>query len=90
MSGLEVMAERCDQCLFGDSPVVSKARRKEIIAHLNRSDVHFNCHKATIARGHEARGVCCRGDYERNPYRTNLMRIMARLGAITFVREDEL
>jgi hypothetical protein len=90
VSGFEVMAEQCSECLFGKTPVVSLARRRELIREMQRNDSHFVCHKATIARGHEGRGVCCRGDYDRNPARTNLMRVMGRLGAVRFVEEANL
>lgn len=56
----EVMAERCDQCLYGKNRIVSNARFKAIIASIERKDCHFICHKATIV----GRDVCCRGDWD--------------------------
>lgn len=85
----EVMAGRCDQCLFGKDKIVSDERRRDLLRKIAREDVHFVCHKATIARGGRA-NVCCRGDYDRDPGRTNLMRIAGRLGAVRFVTEAEL
>lgn len=61
MSGkFKVMAERCDQCLYGRNRIVNKTRFQEIIATLDRKDNHFICHKATIA----GQDVCCRGDWD--------------------------
>ena len=56
----EVMAERCDQCLYGPNRIVSKARFNDILADIERKDCHFICHKATI----QNRDVCCRGDWD--------------------------
>lgn len=77
-----VASERCAECLFGSTPVVSAARRREILAELTRKDSHFICHKFTIAGNQD---VQCRGDYDRDPMRTNLSRIAHRLGAVEFV-----
>jgi hypothetical protein len=80
-----VMAERCDQCLFGPDKIVSNERRAEILRGIRAEDGHFICHKASIA------GVvaACRGDWDRNGC-GQLGRIMGRLGAVRFVAEDEL
>jgi hypothetical protein len=63
---------------------VSDARRSGILRKLARDDTHFICHKATI----EGQEVTCRGDYNRNPMRTNLMRIAARLGVVRFCDDN--
>lgn len=90
MSGFEVMSEQCEGCLFGPTPIVSKRRQREVLAKIAREDNHFICHLSTIARGPRARGVCCRGDYDRNPGRTNLMRIAGRLEMVSFVTAEAL
>ena len=82
-----VCAERCDECLFGRTPIVSDSRRRAILADIQRKDTHFICHKFALAGGQD---VCCRGDYDRNPARTNLMRIAGRLGAVEFVELPEV
>lgn len=56
----EIMAERCNQCLYGKNKIVSNKRRAEILKHLNAKDDFFICHKATLA----GRIVACRGDWE--------------------------
>lgn len=87
----EVMQKRCDRCLFGPDPIVTPERRRDIIHSLTEEENHFVCHHATIARGEGDRpGVCCRADYDRNPARTNLMRIAGRLGAVRFISEQDL
>lgn len=89
--GFEVMAERCDECLFGRDPIVSDDRRRAILADLVETDRHFVCHKATIARSDDGSlGVCCRGDYDRDPARTNAMRMAGRLDIVHFVAERDL
>lgn len=84
MSLFKVMAERCNQCLFGPDKIVSNARRSEILRKIRREDSYFVCHKASIA-GVE---IACRGDWDQNGC-GQLGRIMQRLGGIDFVPEPE-
>jgi hypothetical protein len=81
----EVMARRCDQCLFGKDRIVSGRRAAEIIAQTARDNVPFLCHKATIAR----REITCRGSYERDGG-GNIGRIMQRLGAVRFIDPETM
>lgn len=83
--GFLVLAERCDQCLYGPNKIVSSARRKELLQELTQMDRYFVCHKASIA-GCE---VACRGDWDQRGC-GQLGRISARLGGPTFVNENEL
>ena len=80
-----VLAERCDQCLYGPNKIVTNERRAEILNHLNRTDSYFICHKASIA-GVEA---VCRGDWDQR-YGGQLGRIMGRLDMVTFIPEADL
>ena len=82
--GFLVCAERCHQCLFGPNKIVSEARKRELLKELERKDAYFECHIHTIAKRH----VCCKGDYDRDPARTNLMRIAGRLGVVVYVDES--
>lgn len=84
MSGFRIMAQRCNQCLFGPNKIVSDARRRQILRECARKDSHFICHKATI----QDKEVCCRGFYNADPYASNLMRIASRLGVIEIMEED--
>jgi len=86
MPGFEVMAECCGECLFSQEKIVDDARRKQIIQECLREDRYFICHKATIA----GRECCCRAFYDRLGYRINLIRVMQRLQAVKFVKEEEL
>jgi hypothetical protein len=79
-----VMARRCSECLFGENAIVSKKRRKAILLECERTDSHFECHKATAA-GEE---VCCRGFYETRS--TNLIRVAWRLGVIAWIDPDTI
>lgn len=81
----EVMAERCDQCLYGPDKIVSNGRRAEILRNISAKDDFFICHKATIA----GRRCACRGDWDQRGC-GQLGRIAARLNAVTFVQESEL
>jgi|SRR6187455_865335 hypothetical protein len=80
--GFEVMAERCNQCLYGPDKIVSNERRAEILREITRKDCHFVCHKASIAK----RDVACRGDWDQRGC-GQLGRIMDRLGAVQFISE---
>lgn len=80
---MKVMEKRCDQCLYGPDKIVSNKRRSEIIREITRKDCHFICHKASIA----GQDVACRGDFDQRGC-GQLGRIMGRLGAIEFVKEE--
>ena len=82
---MKIMEERCDQCLYGPNKIVSNKRRTEIIREITRKDCHFICHKASIA----GLDVACRGDFDQRGC-GQLGRIMGRLGAIEFVKEETL
>lgn len=82
---MKVMEECCDQCLYGPNKIVSNARWSQIIREITRKDCHFICHKASIA----GQDVACRGDFDQRGC-GQLGRIMGRLGAIEFVKEDSL
>lgn len=78
MSGFKVQRQKCNQCMFSENRIVSIKRMKEVIKECKIKDTHFICHKATIKKI----DVCCRGDFERNKHRTNLMRVAARLNMV--------
>jgi hypothetical protein len=80
-----VMAERCNECLFGADKIVSNKRRAEILRKIRQEDGHFICHKATLA----GTSAACRGDWDQNGC-GQLGRIAGRLDAVRFVTEGEL
>lgn len=80
-----VMKEKCDECLFAPTRIVSAERMREVLSECRRKDSHFICHKATIA----GLDVCCRGYYDIQPP-SQLMRIAGRLRMIEFIDESEL
>lgn len=84
--GFRVCETRCDGCLFGRTPIVDDARRRQVLRQLKHEDTHFICHLHTA---HDGADVQCRGDYDRDPMRTNLMRIAHRLGVVRFVPAPE-
>lgn len=82
---MKVMKKQCDQCLFGPNKIVTAARKKEIISQIIRDGNNFLCHKGTI----EGEEIVCAGDLENlGMGRTNIMRIMGRLGAIEEIDPD--
>ena len=81
----KVMAERCDQCLFSEDRIVSKERMADVIKECRQKDIYFICHKATIAGDQK---VCCRGFYDTQD--TQIIQIADRLGAVEFVKEEDL
>jgi hypothetical protein len=56
-----VLAERCNECLYGPNAVVDSRRRREIIKDLYDEDGWFCCHKASLV-GRDV--VRCRGDFD--------------------------
>lgn len=80
-----VAEERCDQCLFTPERIVSSRRMAEVLAATDKADTFFICHRYTIDAGDGPDNVCCRGFYDRDPRRTNLMRIADRLGVVRTV-----
>jgi hypothetical protein len=78
--GLEICQERCNQCLFSENRIVSKARMADIVSDCRRKDAFFLCHKHSMA----GRDVMCRGFYETQPP-SQMQRIAERLNAIEFV-----
>lgn len=77
----KVMREKCNECLFSGSKIVSDKRRRQVLSECRQSNSHFICHKATIA----GESICCRGFYDTQT--SNLMRIAQRLNAVEFVDE---
>lgn len=84
-NGFTVLAERCDECLYGQDTIVNKYRRSELLRSLNENDSYFVCHKATILGVQAA----CRGDWDRRRC-GQLGRISERLNLIRFVPEADL
>jgi len=82
---LEVMAERCDQCLYGPNKIVSNARRREILLTIERENCYFICHKASIVD----RQCACRGDWDWRGC-GQIGRIAERLNAVKFVKQADL
>lgn len=78
------MSKKCDQCLFGPNKIVSNDRKAELIRQIHAQGNNFLCHKGTI----NGEDIVCAGDLEADRYRTNIMRIMARLDAIEEVDPD--
>jgi hypothetical protein len=73
----QIMAERCNECLFSKNKIVSKERKAEIIREITSGQGSwFHCHKTS--------GVACRGDWDKYGC-GNIGRVAARIGAVEFV-----
>lgn len=83
--GFYVMAECCDECLYGKRAIVDGGRREEIQHELSLRDNYFICHKASIA----GKDVACRGDFNARGC-GQIGRIMGRLGLVRFINEEDL
>jgi hypothetical protein len=75
----QVCEGKCDQCLFTKDRIVSAARMRNILQGCRQQDIHFVCHKASIA----GRDVCCRGFYDTQT--SQMIRIAERLNMVEFV-----
>lgn len=75
----DVMAKRCDQCLFSKDKIVDNERRKQILADCERDQGYFICHKSSIAGGN----ACCRGFYDLQ--NTMVTQVAGRLGLVRLV-----
>lgn len=62
---LLLASRRCDQCLTTRQRIVSGGRAAEIIRDCRVRDVHFQCHKGSIAN----LNLHCRGVHEIAPDR---------------------
>jgi len=75
----QVMAERCDQCLFSPNRIVDSKRMADVLAECKETDSHFVCHKATI----KAMGpVCCRGYFDEIPAPATIVQLAKRFEAV--------
>jgi hypothetical protein len=77
----DVCEKQCDQCLFSNNKIVSDKRKANLLREIAQEQSYFNCHKATIA----GKSTCCRGFYDSLGYRSQMIRIAERLGAVRFV-----
>lgn len=77
---LEVCEKKCDQCLFSENRIVSKARFAQIVKDCKREDRHFICHKGSITGNDK---LVCRGFYDTQT--SQLIRIAERLDLVKFV-----
>lgn len=49
MTELLLAARRCAQCLTTRNRIVSDARAAELVSECRQEDIHFQCHKGSIA-----------------------------------------
>lgn len=75
---LNVRAKQCQNCLFGNSPLVSPERKQEIIEGCLKSDSHFNCH--------EFKNVCCQGFWHTHSKDVLTTRLALAFESVEFIR----
>ena len=83
--GFKVYKESCKNCLLSPDRIVSPRRSKEIIQGCAQKQVHFTCHKASIA----GKDVCCKTFYDKFGDLSQLVRIAKRLNAVEEVDVPE-
>lgn len=82
---MKVYNECCKNCLMSPDRIVSPTRAKEILNNCAVNQSHFICHKATM----EGKDICCHTFYKTLGYRSNLIRVMERIGGIEFVEQKD-
>lgn len=82
---LNVMAVRCDECLFSAEAIIEGDARRELIEACREGDTFFVCHKATIEGGLI---VCCRGYYDTSD--TTPIQLANRLRCVRFIPAEQL
>src|SRR5205814_5654642 len=78
---LQVLNNRCDECLFSPNHIVSQKRKELIIEQTLDKDRYFTCHKAMIA----GRDLCCRGFFDIHKYDSLVTRLAIQLNLVEFV-----
>lgn len=77
--GFIVYEKRCDQCLYSKDKIVGDARRKALLAQIEKDGTYFICHKASLAGD----DVCCRGFYDAEG--SQIVHIAKALNVVKFV-----
>lgn len=74
----KVCKNQCPNCLLTKDRIVSPKRMKQLLNDTIANGVYFICHKSTMESG----DVCCKTFYDKLGYKSNLVRIAQRLGAV--------
>ena len=83
--GLKVFKECCKNCLLSEDKIVSGKRAKEIINGCVSEQSYFICHKASM----KDQEVVCSKFYKTLGYKSQMIRIAQRLGAIEFIEQED-
>jgi hypothetical protein len=82
---LNVMAERCAECLFSPGALVDSEWRRKLIKGCMESGSFFVCHRATIEGGLV---VCCRGFFD--SHESAPIQLAKALSLVRFVPVEDL
>lgn len=82
---MKVFESPCKNCLLSPDRIVSGKRAKEILTKCARDQSHFICHKASM----DGKDVCCHTYYTTLGYKSQLIRIMQRIGGIEMVPQTD-
>jgi hypothetical protein len=82
---LDVMSEKCNECLFSENRIVRPGRMAEIIKDCRKKEKYFVCHKASLK---DRDDVMCRGFFDTQD--TTLIQIATRLNLVNFIEEKDL
>jgi hypothetical protein len=86
---VHVIGKECDQCAFSPNRIIPGSRVAGIVRDTkDESGASFVCHKTTIKGGDE--DAVCRGWYDRFADTDPIFAMARALGAIEFVREEEV
>lgn len=80
----QVMATRCDACLFTPDRLVPGSRAAQIITECRETGTHFICHKGSLI-GHN---ICCREFFDRCPD-TQVVQLAKALGRVVEVHPEK-
>lgn len=83
---LDVMKDKCNECLFSESRIVRPGRMADIISECRKKQKYFICHKASMIGSRKE--PMCRGFYDTQD--TQLIQVATRLNMLRFVDEKDL
>jgi hypothetical protein len=81
-----VIAKPCAECLFSNHRLVDEERADAIIRQCRRDNVHFICHRATLAGD---KNVCCYAYYHQIGKDVLEIRLAHILDNVIFVAEAD-
>lgn len=89
MSGLEVLNEQCETCIFrpGNKMHLKKGRVAQMVRKCTQEQSFIPCHETMTHDDDEehASGPVCRGFFDAHGHVSQLVHVAERLGMLSFV-----